>query len=98
MPNEDINEKRVDAAFETVERLRSSAWNLTIAEAAALSERVRVEIMLDKTMSGAQKRWYRAYSDYLDDIVDERMEKAGIDRASFHNWVLRYIRGFLNDD
>lgn len=98
MQNQDINEQRVDAAFETVERLRASAWNLSIAEAAALSERVRVEIMLDKTMSGSQKRWYRAYSDYLDDIVEERMEKDGVDRASFHDWVLRYVRGFLNND
>ncbi len=97
MENHKINEERVDATFGNVEKLRGSAWNLTITEAAALSERVRVEIILDKTMSRSQKRWYRAFSDYLDDVVEERMEKEGVDRDKFHDWVLRYIRGFLDN-
>jgi hypothetical protein len=98
MENQKINEERIDAAFEAVEKLRRSAWNLAVAEVAALSERVRVEIMIDKSMIGSQKRWYRAFSDYLDDVVEERMEKEGVDRDKFHDWVLRYVRGFLNSD
>lgn len=98
MDDHHIDEKRIDAAFENVERLRRTAWNLTVAEVAALSERVRVEIILDKAMTGTQKRWYRAFSDYLDDVVEERMEKEGIERDKFHNWVLRYLRGFLEND
>ena len=75
MSEQKIDEQRVDTAFANIEKLRMSARNLTIAEAAALSERVRVEIILDKTMSRSRKRWYRAYSDYLDDVVDERMDE-----------------------
>lgn len=98
MEDQKINEERVDAAFEMVEKLRRSAWALPLAEVAALSERVHVEIMLDKTMRGPRKRWYRAYSDYLDDVVEERMEKEGVERDKFQNWVLQYLKGILPDD
>jgi hypothetical protein len=90
--------ERVDAAFANIEKLRQSARNLTVAEVAALSERVRVEIILDKTMIGSRKRWYRAYSDYLDDVVEERMEKEGVERDNFQNWVVQYLRRIMGDD
>jgi hypothetical protein len=98
MEHQNINEQRVETAFSNVEKLRQSARNLTVAEVAALSERVRVEIILDKTMSRSRKRWYRAYSDYLDEMVDERMEKEGIKRDSFQNWIVQYLKGLLDDD
>lgn len=98
MQDDKLNEQRVDAAFDNVKKLRASAWNLTVAEAAALSERLRVEIILDKSMKNSQKRWYRAYSDYLDDVVDERVEKEGVERNKFHGRVLDYLRGILEND
>ena len=98
MESERIDERRIDAAFDNVKKLRANAWNLSVAEAAALSERIRIEIILDKSMARAQKRWYRAYSDYLDDIVDQRLEKEGLARETFHERVLKYLRGVLDED
>jgi len=95
--NQKINEERVDAAFEHVSKLRGTAWTLPLAEVAALSERIRVEIILDKTMRGARKRWYRAYSDYLDEVVEERMEKEGVERDRFQEWIVRYLKGILDN-
>lgn len=91
-----IDEKRIEDAFENLRRLRRSAWNLSLAEAAALSERVRVEIILDKSMNRSQKRWYRAYSDFVDDVVDERMEKEGVEREVLHGGIIAYIRNLLH--
>lgn len=98
MDSDRIDERRVDAAFENIRRLRASAWSLSVAEAAALAERTRVEIIIDKTMSASQKRWYRAYSDYLDAVVDERMDKEGLVRDRFHDRILNYLRAILEED
>ena len=96
MSSDNIDAKRVEDAFDNLNRLRRSAWNLTIAEAAALSERVRVEIILDKSMSRSQKRWFRAYSDFVDDVVDERMDSAGVERDKVQGGIVAYIRGLLH--
>jgi len=96
--DEQVDEARVENAFENVQKLRRSAWNLSIAETAALAERVRIELLLDKTMSRSQKRWYRAFSDFLDDVVDVRLEREGVERDHFHSSIIAYLRGLLHTD
>ena len=98
LEEDQVNEERVDRAFELLNRSRSAASTLSIAEVSALAERVRLEIILDKSMSGARKRWYRAYSDYLDEAVEERMDKANIGRGGFREDVLQYVRSILDDE
>ena len=89
MSDEHIDEQRVEAAFKSVQASRASAWNLSVEEVAALAERVRLEIMLERGMRRARKRWYRAYADFLDEVVEERLAKEGGNLAANVPWVRR---------
>lgn len=93
-----VDQERVEHAYSDLEKLRRLAWSLPLQETAALSERVRVELMIDKKLHGPVKRFYRAYSDYLDDVVEERSERENHPREAFHNYVVEYIRGVLGPD
>lgn len=97
MSDNQIDEERVEAAFRSVSAARSSAWSMSIDEVAALAERVRMEIMLEHGMRKSRKRWYRAYADFLDDVVEERMAKEGRSAEAFHSAVVNYVRGMLSD-
>ena len=97
MSDEHIDEQRVEAAFKSVQASRASAWNLSVEEVAALAERVRLEIMLERGMRRARKRWYRADADFLDEVVEERLAKEGRSAEAFHAGVVNYVRGMLGD-
>jgi predicted ABC-type exoprotein transport system permease subunit len=58
----------------------------------------RVETAFSNIEKLRQSARNRAYSDYLDEMVDERMEKEGIKRDSFQNWIVQYLKGLLDDD
>ena len=90
-----VNNERVEQGFHELEKLRRLAWALPIQDVAALSERVRVELMIDKKLRGTTKRFYHAYSDFLDEIVEERSEAEGTPRESFQHQIFSYIRGML---
>jgi hypothetical protein len=93
-----VDEKRVEIAYRELDRLRHLVWSLPLPDAAALAERVHVELMIDKTLQGPLKRFYRAFSDYLDDVVDDRSETENRPRESFHQHVVDYVRGVLGAD
>jgi hypothetical protein len=93
-----LDNERVEQSYQELEKLRRIAWSLPLTEAAALSERVRVELMIDKKLRPQVKRFYRAYSDYLDDVVEERAERENQPRESFQHHVIGYIRGMLEPD
>ena len=97
MSDNHIDDARVEAAFKSVTAARASAWSMSIDEVAALAERVRMEIMLERGMRKSRKRWYRAYADFLDDVVEERLEKDGRSADAFHSAVVDYVRGMLSD-
>lgn len=96
--DETVDDKRVELAYRELERLRHLVWSLPLADAAALAERVHVELMIDKTLHGSLKRFYRSFSDYLDDVVEERSKKENRPRDSFHQHVVEYVRGVLGAD
>jgi len=98
MSQDQINEERVEAAFNSVREARARAWSMPIQEVGALAERVRLEIILERGMRRARKRWYRAYADFLDEVVEERLEKDGRSGEAFHAGVVNYVRGMLNDN
>ncbi|MEK9662849.1 MAG: hypothetical protein VW644_14165, partial [Alphaproteobacteria bacterium] len=66
-----VDNARVENSFSELEKLRRLAWSLPLPEAAELAERVQVALMVDKKLKGPVKRFYRAYADYLEDIVEE---------------------------
>lgn len=96
MSEERIDEARVERAFNAVADARANAWNLSIDEVAALAERMRLEIMLDRSMRRSRKHWYRAYADFLDDVVEDRLKKDGRSSGEFHATVLNYVRGMMD--
>jgi hypothetical protein len=93
--NDFVDNERVEHGFQELEKLRRLAWALPLTEAAALAERIRVELMIDKKLRGTTKRFYHAYADFLDEIVEERSEQEDMPRESFQHHVFNYIRGML---
>jgi hypothetical protein len=93
-----VDNERVERGYQELEKLRRLAWSLPLADAAALAERVRVELMIDKKLRRSTKRFYHAYSDYLDEIVEERAEQEAQPRETFQHQIFAYIRGMLEPD
>lgn len=96
--NDYVDNNRIEKSFEELEKLRRLAWSLPLPEAAALVERIQVSLMIDKKLKGPVKRFYRAYADYLEEIVEERTEREDQPRESFQHHIFDYVRGMLDPD
>lgn len=90
-----IDNDRIEQSYRELEKVRRLAWTLPLQDAAALAERVQVELMVDKSLRGPVKRFYRAYADFLEDVVEERTEAENKPRDSFQKHVFDYVRGML---
>lgn len=93
-----IDNEHIEHCYHELEKLRRLAWSLPLAETAALAERVQVELMIDKKLKGPVKRFYRAYADYLEEVVEERTDAESKPRESFQKHVFDYVRGMLEPD
>lgn len=47
-------------------------------------------------MSRSQKRLFRECADFVDDVVEERMEREGVAREKLHGGIIYYVRELLN--
>ena len=92
-----ISDVAVEAAFEQLERVRRFARTHPVEEVEALAERIRVELILNKSIRRPGRRFYRDVLDYLDVVVDERHSEQGTDRESLRHTVLAYVRGMIED-
>lgn len=97
MSKSEIDDNWVDNEFHTLAKARQVAWHSSIVKVAALAERIRLEVILDKSMRRSRKRWFAAYADYLDDVVEEREKTESGTPDGFRENVLAYVRDFLND-
>jgi hypothetical protein len=98
MSGEAVNNERIEVGYRDLEQLRRLAWSLPLPDAAALAERVQVEMMIDKKLKGSVKRFYRAYADYLEEVVEERMESEEHPRDSFQHHIFAYVRNILDPE
>ncbi|MSO80138.1 MAG: hypothetical protein EXQ97_00470 [Alphaproteobacteria bacterium] len=68
-----------------------------VEEVEALAERIRVELILNKSIRRPGRRFYRDVLDYLDVVVDERHSEQGTNRESLRHTVMAYVRGMIED-
>lgn len=86
-----IDEERVDRRFGYLRSFLDSAWNSDLAEAEALIERIRVELMLAEC-DHASKAFYRAAVHCLEDVVERRHRDEDKDRLGTRRAVADYLR------
>lgn len=90
-----VDEERVEADFESFAKLTRLAWSRDLAHVEALIERLRVEVIMAPMQRG-RKQLYRAAIDYFDDVLDERYEKAGLDREGSRQSAVAYLKRLLD--
>lgn len=89
-----IDEERIDRRFGYLRSFVDSAWNSEVAEAEALIERIRVELMLGRC-DASTKAFYRAAVHCLEDVVERRHASEGKDRLHARHLVADYIKVLL---
>lgn len=86
-----IDEALVDRDLEMIERVMRFPWHRDLKHVEALTERLRVELIV-RELRGSQKQLYRAIIDRFEDVLEERYEKEDEDRDKLRRSVLAYVR------
>lgn len=95
MPDDKVDEAQLERDLKLIAGIRAIAWQRSPANLLALLDRLRVMLLIED-ITRRQRRVYRTIIDYLEDVLEERLEKhEKADRAQARRTASAYLRDLL---
>lgn len=92
----EIDEKRIEEAFDRIRGALNLALQQPIPHLEALIERFRLELIL-RQPNRQRRTLYRALIDLLESELEERYAASDHDRETVRQHVVRYIRQLVHE-